>query len=70
MAQDLQANLKVVSTQLDEIAVKAPEIVREFRDKLHERVRELLGGTDATLQPADLIRDGLTHFSGVGRRRN
>ncbi len=57
MAQDLQANLKVVSTQLDEIAVKAPEIVREFRDKLHERVRELLGGTDATLQPADLIRE-------------
>ncbi len=57
MAQDLQANLKVVSTQLDEIAVKAPDIVREFRDKLHERVRELLAGTDATLQPADLIRE-------------
>jgi uncharacterized protein (TIGR00255 family) len=57
MAQDLQTNLKVVSTQLDEIALKAPEIVREFRDKLHERVRELLTGSESTVQPADLIRE-------------
>lgn len=57
MAQDLQTNLKVVSTQLDEIALKAPEIVREFRDKLHERVRELLTGSESTVQPSDLIRE-------------
>jgi uncharacterized protein (TIGR00255 family) len=57
MAQDLQTNLKVVSTQLDEIATKAPEIVREFRDKLHERVRELLAGSESSVQPADLIRE-------------
>jgi uncharacterized protein (TIGR00255 family) len=57
MAQDLQTNLKVVSTQLAEIALKAPEIVREFRDKLHERVRELLTGSESTVQPADLIRE-------------
>jgi uncharacterized protein (TIGR00255 family) len=57
MALDLQTNLKVVSTQLDEIALKAPEIVREFRDKLHERVRELLTGSESTVQPADLIRE-------------
>jgi uncharacterized protein (TIGR00255 family) len=57
MAQDLQTNLKVVSTQLDEIATKAPEIVREFRDKLHERVRELLTGSESSVQPADLIRE-------------
>jgi uncharacterized protein (TIGR00255 family) len=57
MAQDLQTNLKVVSTELDEIAAKAPEIVREFRDKLHERVRELLAGSESSVQPADLIRE-------------
>jgi uncharacterized protein (TIGR00255 family) len=57
MGHDLQTNLKVVSTELDQIATKAPEIVREFRDKLHDRVRELLAGTEATLQPSDLIRE-------------
>jgi len=57
MAQDLQSNLKIVSSELEQIAAKAPEIVREFRDKLHERVRELLAGGDASVQPADLIRE-------------
>jgi uncharacterized protein (TIGR00255 family) len=57
MAKDLQINLKVVSTHLDAIATRAPEIVREFRDKLFERVRELLAGSEASLSPADLIRE-------------
>jgi uncharacterized protein (TIGR00255 family) len=57
MALDLQTNLKVVSTELDQIAAKAPEIVREFRDKIHDRVRELLQGTEAAVQPVDLIRE-------------
>jgi uncharacterized protein (TIGR00255 family) len=57
MAQDLQVNLKIVSVELDEIAAKAPQIVREFRDKVHDRVRELLEGNEATVQPADLIRE-------------
>jgi uncharacterized protein (TIGR00255 family) len=57
MSDDLDANLKIVITELNHISTRAPEIVREFRDKLHERVRELLAGTEATLQPADLIRE-------------
>jgi uncharacterized protein (TIGR00255 family) len=57
MARDLQTNLQVVAAELDEIAAKAPAIVREFRDKLHERVRELLAGSEASVQPADLIRE-------------
>jgi uncharacterized protein (TIGR00255 family) len=57
MAHDLQVNLKIVSTELDEIAAKAPEIVREFRDKVHDRVRDLLQGSEASVQPADLIRE-------------
>ncbi len=57
MAQDLQTNLQIVGVELDQIAAKAPDIVREFRDKLHERVRELLAGSEASVQPADLIRE-------------
>jgi uncharacterized protein (TIGR00255 family) len=57
MAQDLQANLKIVIAELDQVAAKAPQIVREFRDKLHDRVRELLAGSEASVQPSDLIRE-------------
>jgi uncharacterized protein (TIGR00255 family) len=57
MAQDLQTNLRIVGAELDQIAAKAPAIVREFRDKLHERVRELLAGSESSVQPADLIRE-------------
>jgi uncharacterized protein (TIGR00255 family) len=57
MAQDLQTNLQIVGAELDQIAAKAPAIVREFRDKLHERVRELLSGSESSVQPADLIRE-------------
>ena len=57
MAQDLQTNLQIVGAELDQIAAKAPAIVREFRDKLHERVRELLAGSESSVQPADLIRE-------------
>ena len=57
MAKDLQTNLQIVGVELHKIAAKAPAIVREFRDKLHERVRELLAGSESSVQPADLIRE-------------
>ena len=49
--------MQIVGAELDQIAAKAPAIVREFRDKLHERVRELLAGSESSVQPSDLIRE-------------
>jgi len=57
MDQDLQLNLRIVSTELEKIAAMAPQIVRDFRDKLHDRVAELLRDGEATVEPADLIRE-------------
>jgi uncharacterized protein (TIGR00255 family) len=57
MEQDLQINLRTVSTELEKIAARAPQVVRDFRDKLHDRVQELLRDGEATVEPADLIRE-------------
>jgi uncharacterized protein (TIGR00255 family) len=57
MEQDLCANLRIVSAELEKIAAHAPQVVREFRDKLHERVRDLLRDNQASIEPDDLIRE-------------
>jgi uncharacterized protein (TIGR00255 family) len=57
MEQDLQANLRTVATELEKVAERAPQIVHEFRDKLLLRVSELLRDGQASVAPADLIRE-------------
>ena len=52
-----QTNRGIVATELEKIALRAPQIVRDFRDKLHERVAELLRDGEASVQPSDLIRE-------------
>jgi len=57
MADELRANLGTIESEVDAIAELAPGVVREFRDRLRERVAELIGETDATVSDADLIRE-------------
>jgi uncharacterized protein (TIGR00255 family) len=57
MEEDLQANLRIIATELEQIADRAPQIVHEFRDKLLVRVGELLRDGQASVGPADLIRE-------------
>jgi uncharacterized protein (TIGR00255 family) len=57
MEKDLQQNLRIIATELEKIAARAPQIVRDFRDKLRDRVAELLRDGEATVEPTDLIRE-------------
>lgn len=57
MAEELRANLALIETELSAIAEQAPVVVKEFRDKMRDRVAELLKGTEATVGDADLIRE-------------
>jgi uncharacterized protein (TIGR00255 family) len=61
MEQDLQANLRIIATELEKVAERAPQIVHEFRDKLLARVGELLRDGQASVEPADLIREVSIH---------
>ncbi len=61
MEQDLQANLRIIATELEKVAERAPQIVHEFRDKLLLRVSELLRDGQASVEPSDLIREVSIH---------
>jgi uncharacterized protein (TIGR00255 family) len=57
MEQDLRVNAQIIREQLDQVASYAPQVVRDFRDRLLERVRELVAATDASVGSSDLIRE-------------
>lgn len=57
MADELRANIGLIERELDAVAEQAPIVVREYRDRMQERVTELLRGAEATVSDADLIRE-------------
>jgi uncharacterized protein (TIGR00255 family) len=57
MEQELRANCTVITEQLKKIADQAPQVVREYRDKMRQRVSELLAGAEAEVADSDLIRE-------------
>lgn len=57
MAVDMAVNCQLIGAELDKVAARAPMLVENYRNRLHERVTSLLEEYQATLQPADLIRE-------------
>lgn len=57
MERDLRLNLQLLRDRLGEVQAAAPQVVADYREKVLERVRVLLSGTDATVSEADLIRE-------------
>ena len=57
MRQELALNCEQISENLEEIIKRAPEVVETYRDKILERVQELLGNSGVTVEPDNLIRE-------------
>ncbi len=57
MGEDLRLNGRVIVSSLDEIAKTASEVVKQYRDKLLDRIGELLKGTNVVITEPDLIRE-------------
>jgi uncharacterized protein (TIGR00255 family) len=57
MLKDLRLNAAIISEQLVQVAELAPQVVSSFRDRLLDRVRELLETTDVDVDSSDLIRE-------------
>lgn len=57
MAQELLNLRDHIARHLDVIRQRAPEVVSTFRDKLVDRVRQLLGERDVQLDQNDIIRE-------------
>jgi len=57
MRVDLQTNCAIIAEQLDTVVTQAPNVVTHYRNRLQDRVAELLEGTEAKVSPSDLIRE-------------
>ena len=57
MGDDLRLNGRVIISSLDEIAKTSGEVVKQYRDKLLDRISELLKGTSVVIGESDLIRE-------------
>jgi uncharacterized protein (TIGR00255 family) len=57
MGVDMSGNCQQIGSELDKVSARAPMLVENYRNRLHERVASLLEEYQVTLQPADLIRE-------------
>jgi uncharacterized protein (TIGR00255 family) len=57
MARDLAHQCHLVRQQLDIVTVRAPAVVVQYRDRMLERVSQLLKDVDVAVSDADLIRE-------------
>lgn len=61
MADELRAQCSAISRQVDEITTLAPQVIVEYRDKLLQRVNDLVKDLDTRLGPADVLREVALH---------
>lgn len=54
---DLLASNQVISDQLEVVKVRAPLVVTHYRDRLHQRLSDLLQDQEVELDPDSLIRE-------------
>jgi uncharacterized protein (TIGR00255 family) len=56
-AADLREQRAIIGSQLDQVIALAPTVVTQYRDKMLERVRDLLQANDAKIEESDLIKE-------------
>lgn len=57
MREDLSLQCDVIAQHLQSVTALAPAVVVEYRDKLLDRVRRLIGDLNVSLTESDLIRE-------------
>lgn len=57
MYEDIETNRAAIVGQLGQVRELAPQVVHEYRDRILERVNNLLAETDASIDAKDLIRE-------------
>jgi len=57
MADDLKANCRIVTDQLDKVDQRAPLVAESYRDRLTERLNKLLAEFEVSLDPTDVVRE-------------
>ena len=61
MADELRAQCTAIAAQVEQITNMAPQVIIEYRDKLLQRVNELVKDLDTRLSPSDVLREVAVH---------
>lgn len=56
-ATELRDLCGTIETALQQVIEVAPQVARDYHEKLVQRTRELLAGTDAKVEPADVLKE-------------
>jgi uncharacterized protein (TIGR00255 family) len=56
-AFELRQLCESIESALEQIIAMAPQVARDYHEKLVQRTRDLLSGTDLKIEPADVIRE-------------
>lgn len=57
MQADLSSQIEIVSNELEEVARHAPSVVKEYREKMLERVQNNLKDVQLTVEEKDIVRE-------------
>ncbi|RLS74625.1 MAG: YicC family protein [Planctomycetota bacterium] len=57
MRQDLEKQCEVIESEGRQVALLTPQVVTEYRDKILERVRRLIGDASVNIGENDVIRE-------------
>lgn len=57
MAEDLTRLAEAALSRLADVEARTPVVVEQYRDRLYERVQNLIQGSSVSLDPKDLIRE-------------
>jgi len=57
MRQDMERQCEVIETEVRQVALLAPQVVAEYRDKILERVRRLISDAAVSIGENDVIRE-------------
>lgn len=56
-AKELEQLFQSIERELEQVAKLAPQVARDYHEKLVQRTRELLAGTDVSIDPQDVLRE-------------
>jgi uncharacterized protein (TIGR00255 family) len=56
-ARELHQLCDTIEKILEQVVVMAPQVAHDYHEKLVQRTRELLAGTDVKIEPADVLRE-------------
>ncbi len=57
LCTDLRSHLEYIIQRIDHIAIRAPQVIKEYHERLEARIKELMAKAELKVDEIDLIRE-------------